>query len=140
MTSTDTRIEATQKMISELDATVTKATEIPRKQHLELVALTANMAAATELCKLTVDRWNAVSRGTQATIPVKNRTTEELKAGNDNLNVKAASVIRRKHFGKALLELGTPWPQRTLIYMNQSSCECAFVHGLVQDWQAAVLL
>ena len=44
--------------LAELDDSVGKATEMRRNQHAELVTLTANNAAATELLKLAVNRLN----------------------------------------------------------------------------------
>ena len=55
---TDARIEAARKSISELDASVTNATDIWQKQHAQFIALIANDAAATELLKLAVNRLN----------------------------------------------------------------------------------
>ena len=49
---TVTRIEAVQKSIFELDASVATATETRRKQQSEFVTLIASIAAATELLKL----------------------------------------------------------------------------------------
>jgi len=58
LSNTETRIAAVQKSISELDASVAKATEIRQKQHSEFVTLTANNAAATQLLKLAINRLN----------------------------------------------------------------------------------
>ena len=56
--NTETRIDAVQKSISELDASVAKATEIRRKQHLEFVTLIADIAGAIELLELVANRLN----------------------------------------------------------------------------------
>ena len=45
-----------QKSVVELDASVAKATEIRQKQHAEFVALTTQIAGATELLKNAVNR------------------------------------------------------------------------------------
>jgi len=58
LSNTETRIAAVQKSVSELDASVAKATEIRQKQHSEFVTLTANNAAATQLLKLAINRLN----------------------------------------------------------------------------------
>jgi len=58
LTNTATRIAAVHKSISELDASVAKATEIRQTQHSDFVTLTANNAAATQLLKLAVNRLN----------------------------------------------------------------------------------
>ena len=56
LSNTDARTEAVEKIISELDESVAKETEIRQKQHSEVVTLIANNAAATELLKLAVNR------------------------------------------------------------------------------------
>merc|ERR1719434_220613 len=58
LSNTDDRIAVVQKSISELDASVAKATAIRQKQHSEFVTLTANNAAATQLLKLAINRLN----------------------------------------------------------------------------------
>merc|ERR1712136_436780 len=58
LSNTDERIEVVQKSISELDASVAKATAIRQTQHSEFVTLTANNAAATQLLKLAINRLN----------------------------------------------------------------------------------
>merc|ERR1712135_95438 len=58
LSNTDERIAVVQKSISELDASVAKATAIRQTQHSEFVTLTANNAAATQLLKLAVNRLN----------------------------------------------------------------------------------
>ena len=52
------RIDAVQTSISELDANVTRATEIRKKQHAEFATSTVNNAAATNSLKLTVNSLN----------------------------------------------------------------------------------
>ena len=58
--NTETRIDAVQTWISELEDSVAKATEIRRKQHSEFVTLIADIAAATGLLKLAANRLNKV--------------------------------------------------------------------------------
>ena len=58
LSNTETRIAAVQKSISELDASVAKATEMRQEQHSDFVTLTANNAAATQLLKLAINRLN----------------------------------------------------------------------------------
>ena len=53
---THTNIDAVQKSIAKPDVSVAKATEIRRKQHPELVALSTDVAGATELLKLAANR------------------------------------------------------------------------------------
>ena len=56
LSNTDAWVEVVQKSISELDASVAKATEIRQKRRAEFVTLAANNAAATQLLKLAVNR------------------------------------------------------------------------------------
>ena len=58
--NTETRIEAVQTWLSELEDSAAEATGIRRKQHSEFVSLTASIAAATELLKLAANRLNKV--------------------------------------------------------------------------------
>ena len=63
--NTETRIDAVQKSISELDVSVATATEIRRTQLSGFVTLTASIAAATELLKLAANRPNNSARKLQ---------------------------------------------------------------------------
>ena len=56
LSNTDAWIEVVQKSISELDASVAKATEIRQKRRAEFVTLAANNEASTQLLKLAVNR------------------------------------------------------------------------------------
>jgi len=56
--NTETRIDAVQTSISELDVSVAQATGIRRKQLSEFVTLIINIASAAELLKLAANRLN----------------------------------------------------------------------------------
>ena len=56
--NTETRIDAVQTSISELDVSVAQATGIRRKQLSEFVTLFVNIASAAELLKLAANRLN----------------------------------------------------------------------------------
>ena len=86
--NTETRIDAVQTVISELDVSVARATEIRGIQLSGFVTQIASIAGATELLELAATRLNNSARNWHKVGPL--RTLDELRP------LQRSSCIRRR--------------------------------------------